>query len=156
MKSLASKGLVVFVIAVLTPAICACKGGESAKMIQFCIDGEAGMLTLGRMIQETAMNSGMEFRDNGSSNDRDLRSIGVHPGYRLFSYSATRPDGLWLSATNLGLGAREAAVGFVSGVDPDESQAIFDGFVRLLGTHWSVRDVPEGRGAKKSPECEDH
>jgi len=154
-KLLASKGLMVLVIGAVTMAICSCKGGERARMVQFCVNSEADMASLGGMIQETAPSSGMRFRDNGPAHDRGTKTIGVHPGYSVFSYSAIRPDGLWLSASNLGLSSREAAVGFVPGADLEESEAIFDGFVKLLSTKWRVRDVPEERGALRSLECED-
>lgn len=110
------------------------------------------MDTLGRMINETASVSGMDFYDKGQVHDRAARNLGDHPGYKIKMYSASRADGLRLTATN-GLGAREATISFTRG-STDESQAIIDNFLHSLNSRWEVRGVPADRGAFPSPQCD--
>lgn len=154
MKSTATKIAIVVMIGFLTFATCACKVGVRSKMVQLCVNGEEDMETIGYMIKETALLSGMKFYENGPYNDETARSQGRHPGYKLLGYSASRSDGLGISVTNSGLSAHEAMVGFSRGSDPEEFQDMFDSFVRSLKAKWDVRDVPEEHGALRSPQCE--
>lgn len=154
MKSIATKIAMIIMIGFLTCATCACKVGVRSKMVQFCINGEEDMESIGRMIKETARVNGMEFHEDGSEDDENARGLGIHPGYRLFSYSANKSDGMGVSVTNAGLSANEAMVGFSRGSDPEEFQGLFDSFVGSLQARWDVRDVPEERGALRTPQCE--
>lgn len=154
MKSFATKVAMIITVALLTFATCACKVGVRSKMVQLCINGEEDMESIGRMIKETARVNGMEFHEDGSEDDKNARGLGIHPGYRLFSYSANKLDGLGVSVTNAGLSAHEAMVGFSRGSDPEEFQGLFDSFVGSLQARWDVRDVPEAHGALKTPQCE--
>lgn len=153
MKSLTIKVPMILMLGFLILATFACKVGVRSKMVQLCINGEEDMETIGQMIKETALLSGMEFHENGQYNNKAARAQGRHPGYKLLGYSASRSDGLGISVTNSGLSSHEAMVGFSRGSDPEEFQDMFDGFVRSLNLSWQVRDVPEEHGALKSPQC---
>ncbi|WP_349984706.1 hypothetical protein ABRP17_010460 [Stenotrophomonas sp. WHRI 8082] len=140
-------------LAIFFSGICGCAGGISAEMFRFCINGEEDMDILGRMVNETAALSGMEFYDKSQVHDRAARDLGDHPGYKMKIYAAGRADGLGVIATN-SLGAREATIGFTRGSNSEESQAMIDKFLHSLDARWKVRGVPADHGALPSAQCD--
>jgi hypothetical protein len=135
-------------------ASCARSNVGPSQMVQLCLRDEKDTKQLVDLLKRVASENEMEFIDRSSASQIELTRLQKDPGYKIISISASRSDGLGFAAGNLGLGAHEIAIGFTNGNNTEDSSELVHSTMRELGLRWSVRSVPEGHGAMKSPVCD--
>jgi hypothetical protein len=125
---------------------------ESIRTVQFCLAGEQDKQVFIGELRSIAAKDRMLFVDGSVSTDRKLRDMGVHPGYPILHVGVDAPDGLGATAGNQGLGQYQVAIGF-SGPDDRRTAAFSNQVVAALRKHWTIFEVPEGRGAFPIQNC---
>jgi hypothetical protein len=125
---------------------------EATRTVQFCLAGEQDKEVFIGELKSIAAKDRMTFLDSSASTDRSLRDMGVHPGYPILHVGMEAPDGLGATAGNQGLGQYQVAIGF-SGPDDKRAEAFSNQVVAALKKHWTVFQVPKGRGAFPLPNC---
>jgi hypothetical protein len=99
----------------------------------------------------------MEFTDRSGQTGDELRSLAsnnnVHVNKRFVNIGADRGNDFSFGAGNLGLPARQIAIGF-NGNSLENAGLFANDVVKKLSTRWRVHDVPQGRGAFLLTHCD--
>jgi len=122
-------------------------------MVQLCFDDERGVDELIGILEKIASDNSLGVVDRSSGIHRELRTLGMDPGYRAIGISVTGEDGVGLAAGNLSLGPYQAVVGFTQGADAEASEAFAKDAIATLEGKWKLRPVASGQGASKLPDC---
>jgi hypothetical protein len=122
-------------------------------MVQLCFDDERGVDELIGILEKIASDNSLGVVDRSSGIHRELRTLGMDPGYRVIGISVTGEDGVGLAAGNLSLGPYQAVVGFTQGADVEASEAFAKDAIATLEGKWKLRPVASGQGASKLPDC---
>ena len=144
----------LFVFPILFLALsCARSHHVGPSMLQLCFDDERGIDELIGVLEEIASDNSLGFVDRSSGIQREMRTLGMDPGYRVIGISVTGEDGVGLAAGNLSLGPYQAVVGFTQGADAEASEAFAKDAIATLEGKWKLRPVASGQGASKLPDC---
>lgn len=138
---------------VLFLALSCAKNHVGPSMVQLCFDDERGVDELIGVLEKIASDNSLGFVDRSSGIQRELRTLGMDPGYRVIGISVTGEDGVGLAAGNLSLGPYQAVVGFTQGADAEASEAFAKDAIAALEAKWTLRPVVNGQGAVKLPDC---
>lgn len=132
---------------------CAKSDHVGPSMVQLCFDDERGVDELIGVLEKIASDNSLGFVDRSSGIERELRTLGMDPGYRVIGILVTGEDGVGLAAGNLSLGPYQAVVGFTQGADAEASEAFARDAIATLEGKWKLRPVASGQGASKLPDC---
>lgn len=132
---------------------CAKSHHVGPSMVQLCFDDERGVDELIGILEKIASDNSLGVVDRSSGIHRELRTLGMDPGYRAIGISVTGEDGVGLAAGNLSLGPYQAVVGFTQGADAEASEAFAKDAIATLEGKWKLRPVASGQGASKLPDC---
>ena len=143
----------LIVLSVLVLALSCAKNDVGPRIAQLCFDDERGVDELIGVLEKIASDNSLGFADRSSGIQRELRTLGMDPGYRVIGISVTGEDGVGLAAGNLSLGPYQAVVGFTQGADADASEAFAKNAIAALEAKWTLRQVANGQGAFKLPDC---
>lgn len=130
-----------------------CSGQHPSRMIQLCLGDEQGVAAFKDAMRSVARAKDMEFVDGSASTEKDLSTLGQHPGYELIYIGVSGKNGIGLEAGNLGLSAHEVAIGFSEGTDKARAQEFEDAVIQALDRRWQVHAVPPNQGALSLESC---
>lgn len=147
------------ILAISASALAGCSEGKPPfRMVQFCLTGPQEIPAFTSFMNEIAQEKRMEFFDRSGQTQDELRSLAstnksVPVNDRAVNIGATRESDFSFGASNLGLPARQIAIGF-NGDNLEAGQAFANEVVKKLSTRWRVHEVPEGRGALPLSRCD--
>lgn len=133
-------------------------GKHSFLIVQTCLSDEHGFEALVREMKSIGAVENMNVVDHSEDVARLLEDVS-YPGKkrthgsRVIDVSIQRPDGVGVTASNLGLPGFEMAFGFSEGSDAEFAHAFADRVMTQLSTHWNFVVVPSGAGAKPKGGC---
>jgi hypothetical protein len=142
----------------LVGALFGCTPGKRPFLTaQVCVRDAQELAQFTRAIQLIAQSEGMRFFDRSEESERELK--GLHSSALTIptvNMSASKANGVWFVATNLGLPRYQLAVSFSEGSNPVEAHRLAEDVVRKLQAQWHVKIVPAGRGALPIENCLDN
>ncbi|MDB6063387.1 MAG: hypothetical protein JWM78_3490 [Verrucomicrobiaceae bacterium] len=147
------------VSAVLFFLLCMINGCAPAKrpflMVQVCFKDEQNLELFIDTMKSIAQLERMNFIDNSRATQKDLVALKVAgPTDRAINIGAEGNDGMWVTASNLGLPSYQVTLGFFEGSRSLEARKFADRVVGELTQRWHIEYVPSGQGAFPMKNCE--
>jgi len=145
-------------LALAAAGLSGCSGGKGPfRIVQFCLTGPNEIPAFTAFMNEIAQENRMQFFDRSGQTHDELQSLAsdnknVPVNERAVNIGAHQGDDFSFGAGNLGLPARQIAIGF-NGNDLGAARAFSNAVVKKLSTRWRVHEVPEGRGAAPLSRC---
>jgi len=142
-----------------TTCIYGCSEGKHPfRMVQFCLADTQEIPAFTSFMNEIAQEYRMEFTDRSGQTADELRSLAsdnknVPVNDRAVNIGADRGSDFSFGAGNLGLPARQIAIGF-NGSNLETAKPFADDVVKRLATRWRIHEVPQGRGALPLSHCD--
>lgn len=140
-------------------ALSGCAPGKPPFLLaQVCLGSAAEVTAFKQEVQSIARTERMTHVDNSGPTGRDLKAIQADETAnidteRVIDIDISRPDGVGMSAGNLGLPGFQVAVGFSEGLDPGGAREFASRVINRLKNRWRVEIVPNGRGAFGMRDC---
>lgn len=148
--------LFICIVVLLETILYGCEDGKEGPLLsaQICVRDKNGMKLMFEELQAIASAKHMQYVDNSTKTQRDLRAVGyAHLVDPVVNISVERADGLGVGATNVGLPTFQIALGFTEGSNPEESRDFADGVIRRLEVHWHVERMPANLGVTPDNNC---
>lgn len=129
---------------------------QSFKTVQFCVDPAHGIEALTRELRSFASIERLTYIDNTAAARRGLKATAQTPAQAreaewVIQLLVQNESGLGVTATNLGLGPNNVALGFTSAGDNRSASQFASRLIKRLSRHWKVFPVPVGQGVQPMP-----
>lgn len=146
-------------LVVMAAGVAGCSEGKHPfRLVQICLAGVEEIPAFTGFMNEISQEYQMVFTDRSGQTGDELRSLAsdnknVPVNDRAVNIGAERGDEFSFGAGNLGLPARQIAIGF-NGNKLETAKPFADAVVKKLSTRWHVHEVPQGRGALPLAQCD--
>jgi hypothetical protein len=136
-----------------------CSSGRHSFLVaQTCLGDANGIEAFMKEMQDIGIAENMTFVDHSRAVAQQLNEVGYSGlerthGSQVIDVSVQRPDGVGVTATNVGLPGFEIALGFSEGSDREFAHAFANRVLARLGARWRLVIVPSGTGAKPKGDC---
>lgn len=143
-------------VALMVLMSCSPHQQESFKTVQFCLDPAHGIEVLTKELSSYASIERMTYIDNTPAARRGLKVTAQTPAQAreaewVIQLLVQNESGLGVTATNLGLGPNNVALGFTSAGDNRSASQFASRLINRLSRHWKVFTVPVGQGVQPMP-----
>ena len=149
----------LFALVIASMLVTGCAPGKRPfMMVEMCLSNEQGVEEFIKELKSTASAETLDFVDNSSNAQRELKELGYNDGLRpgggrVIDIRLTRRDGMGIGAANVGLPGYQVAMGFSEGSDAGEAKNFANRTLMRFKRHWLVEVVPNGTGAKPMAGC---
>lgn len=131
---------------------------EPFLMVQMCLVDQTGVAQFKDVMRANAKLESFEYIDNSAQQGASLRTMGAD---KLLKRDAALAidvylkgkEGMWVSASNLGLPHYQVALGFTEGSDAAKAHRLSGRLVKALSQRWHIETVPQGKGALPMKTC---
>lgn len=150
-KSLwAARGLIL--AASLCCVVASCTSEGPFLLVQFCLRNGGGEELKSELLIISRAEK-LQFFDNSESVRENALHVGAAVPKQVISFRIEGPSGMGLTATNLGLGDNQVAVGFTDGRDSETARKFSETVMTVFKKRWEVEVVPKSKGARPLAKC---
>ena len=149
---------------VLLPMICAqalngcSRAQEAFETVQICVGNEQGVAALKNVMVAVARSEGLQFIDNSAQQASDMKAIDADKALKrdvalAIDFRIEGPNGLGVTAGNLGLPPYQVGMGFTEGDDGPKAHQLADRLIGTLSQRWDVQRFTHGKGVMPMKAC---
>lgn len=131
---------------------------EGFETVQICVGNQQGVAALKNVMAAVAQAEGLQFIDNGAQQAGDLKAIGADKALKrdvalAIDFHIEGPNGLGVTAGNLGLPPYQVGIGFTEGNDAARAHRLADQLIGALSQRWDVQPLAPGTGVMPMKTC---